>query len=86
MADEVLSALLKLGDAELRELRKAVITVCDSANERCPVFPGAAARIHWSFDDPSAAKGTDDERLATFCRVRDEINARLAIWLKEVAP
>ena len=63
-----------------------VITVCDSANERCPVFPGAAARIHWSFDDPSATKGTEDERLATFRRVRDEINARLATWLKEVAP
>ena len=63
-----------------------VITVCDSANERCPLFPGAAARIHWSFDDPSAAKGTEDERLATFRRVRDEIAARLTRWLKEVAP
>jgi arsenate reductase len=62
-----------------------VITVCDSANEVCPVFQGAAARIHWSFDDPSAAKGSEDERLATFRRVRDEIASRLTTWLKEVA-
>jgi arsenate reductase (thioredoxin) len=63
-----------------------VITVCDSANERCPIFPGATARIHWSFDDPSAAKGTEEERLMTFRRVRDEITARVDQWLKEVAP
>jgi arsenate reductase len=73
-------------DRFLNDTWDYVITVCDSANERCPVFPGAAARIHWSFDDPSAAKGTEDERLATFRRVRDEINARFATWLKEVAP
>jgi len=58
-----------------------VITVCDSANERCPVFPGHVTRIHWSFDDPSAAPGTDAKRLAVFRRVRDEIRARLVDWL-----
>jgi arsenate reductase len=61
-----------------------VITVCDSANERCPFFPGAAQRVHWSFDDPSAATGTDEERLAAFRRVRDAIRARLGEWLEEV--
>jgi arsenate reductase len=60
-----------------------VITVCDSANERCPLFPGRAARRHWSFEDPSAATGTEDERLATFRRIRDEIDARLRRWLDE---
>ena len=50
-----------------------VITVCDNANESCPVFPGRAKRIHWSFDDPADANGTDDEILAAFRRVRDEI-------------
>lgn len=60
-----------------------VITVCDAANERCPLFPGAGRRIHWSFDDPSGAVGSDLERLATFRRVRDEIRARLAAWLAE---
>jgi len=61
-----------------------VITVCDAANERCPVFPGAAARLHWSFEDPSAATGTEPERLAVFRRVRDEIVARLGAWLVDV--
>ena len=63
-----------------------IITVCDSANERCPLFPGASARIHWSFDDPSAAPGTDAERLMAFRHVRDAIAAQLRRWLDEVAP
>lgn len=54
-----------------------VITVCDNANETCPVFPGAAKRTHWSFDDPAAASGTDDEILAVFRRVRDQIAEKL---------
>jgi arsenate reductase len=54
-----------------------VITVCDHANERCPVFPGKTQRIHWSFDDPALAPGDEMERLAIFRRVRDEIAARL---------
>ena len=60
-----------------------VITVCDQANERCPLFPGRAQRIHWSFEDPSGATGTDAERLAVFRRVRDAIAARLTRWLAE---
>lgn len=54
-----------------------VITVCDNANESCPVFPGPATRIHWSFDDPADASGTNEEQLAVFRRVREEIRARL---------
>jgi arsenate reductase len=54
-----------------------VITVCDNANERCPVFTGKAERIHWSFDDPAAAEGVAAARLAVFRRVRDEIRERL---------
>jgi arsenate reductase len=50
-----------------------VITVCDSAREACPVFFGAAKRLHHSFDDPAAMAGPDDERLAIFRRVRDEL-------------
>jgi len=61
-----------------------VITVCDSANERCPVFPGRTTRIHWSFDDPSQATGTDEHRLETFRRVRDQIHARLRQWLENL--
>ena len=52
-----------------------VITVCDDANEACPIFPGAAARIHWSFPDPAAVAGSDADRLAAFRRVRDALAA-----------
>lgn len=58
-----------------------VITVCDNANERCPVFPGQTKRIHWSFDDPAAAKGDEAAQLAVFRRVRDEIRARLRLFI-----
>ena len=58
-----------------------VITVCDAANERCPLFPGRTERLHWSFEDPTRATGTDEERRHVFRRVRDEIHARLAAWL-----
>ena len=54
-----------------------VITVCDNANEQCPVFPGKTERIHWSFDDPAAAEGDEESRFAVFRRVRDEILDRL---------
>ena len=54
-----------------------VITVCDHANESCPFFPGAATRLHWSFEDPSAAKGSDEEKLAEFRRIRDQILVKL---------
>ncbi len=55
-----------------------VITVCDQAREACPVLPGAHASLHWGLEDPAAAPGTDDERLAVFRRVRDEISALVA--------
>jgi arsenate reductase len=48
-----------------------VITVCDNANEQCPIFPGNTKRLHWSFEDPAAAEGDDESRLAVFRRVRD---------------
>jgi len=54
-----------------------VITVCDNAREHCPVFPGDAKRIHWSFDDPAAAEGDEATRLETFRRVRNEIKEQL---------
>lgn len=54
-----------------------VITVCDSANESCPVFPRAAHRRHWSFPDPSRATGTEVEQLAVYRTVRDAIRERI---------
>lgn len=52
------------------------ITVCDSAREACPYFP-ADHQLHWGFDDPSLATGSEEERLGVFRRVRDEIAARI---------
>ncbi len=57
-----------------------IITVCDHANEACPIFPGNARRIHHSFEDPPAIEvGTEEFRLGIFRRVRDEIRA----WMEE---
>lgn len=50
-----------------------ILTVCDSAKESCPMFPGKSERMHWSFDDPAAAQGEEAARLAVFRRVREEI-------------
>ena len=63
-----------------------LITVCDDASERCPVVPGSVRRLHWSFEDPSRATGSEEQRLAVFRRVRDEIQARVAAWLKAPTP
>jgi arsenate reductase len=65
-------------DRYLGEPFDAVITVCDQANESCPVFFGAKKRLHWSFPDPSTATGTEDERLAVYRDVRDAIAGRIA--------
>ena len=54
-----------------------VITVCDSAKEACPYFPGEVQRLHWSFPDPAAATGTQEERLAVFRQVREQIGERI---------
>lgn len=67
-------------DAFAGETFDYVITVCDRANESCPVFPGATERIHWSFEDPTAATGTDEEKLRAFKTVRNAIQQRLRIF------
>lgn len=54
-----------------------VVTVCDNARDACPVFPGAVSRLHWSFEDPAAAQGTEAERLAEFRRIRNQIHERV---------
>lgn len=54
-----------------------VLTVCDNAKETCPVFPGHGNRLHHSFEDPAATDGSEQERLAVFRRVRDQIRQYL---------
>jgi arsenate reductase len=64
-----------------------VITVCDETSaERCPVFPGIAQRLHWSFRDPSALTGTPDEKTAGVRMIRDEIRAKIKSWCEEACP
>jgi arsenate reductase (thioredoxin) len=58
-----------------------VITVCDNAAESCPLFPGPARRIHWSFPDPAGVVGNEAERLVAFRQVRDALEAQLHTWL-----
>jgi arsenate reductase (thioredoxin) len=60
-----------------------LITVCDSAREKCPIFPGVLKRIHWPLEDPAAAVGTDAERTAVFRRSRDDIEGHIRAWLRE---
>jgi arsenate reductase len=64
-------------DRYLEEPFDYVITVCDDANEACPLFPGAKNRLHWSFEDPSRVDGSEEERLAVFRSVRDRIAERI---------
>jgi arsenate reductase (thioredoxin) len=62
-----------------------VITVCDESNaEKCPIFPGPAKRLHWSFADPSQVTGTDEEKLAWVREIRDEIREKIEDWCAEV--
>jgi arsenate reductase len=59
-----------------------VITVCDNAKESCPIFPTKTKRIHWSIEDPVAARGSAEEILTAFRRARDELRARLQAFTR----
>lgn len=72
-------------DRYLREPWDYVITVCDQANEACPLFLGGKKRLHWSFPDPSKAMGSDEEQLGVYHDVRDAIRARIEGFLSEEA-
>jgi arsenate reductase len=62
-----------------------VITVCDAVNaERCPIFPGHTLRLHWGFPDPSAVRGSDEEKLQEIRTFRDEIREKVADWIASV--
>jgi arsenate reductase len=68
----------------LNEEFEYVVTVCDAAAETCPVFPGKAQRVHWSFPDPAAVEGSDEDKLASFIQVRDSLEKTLGDWAKSL--
>jgi arsenate reductase len=59
-----------------------VITVCDNANQNCPIFPGAKHRIHWSVEDPASVGGSDEARLKAFRAARDDLRERLRTFIE----
>jgi len=61
-----------------------VVTVCDNARDNCPVFPGAKQRIHWSLEDPATVEGSEEIRLASFRRIRDQIRDRVKTFFKHL--
>lgn len=65
------------------KLYRYVISVCDEAAQRCPIFPGFATNLHWSFEDPASFTGSDEERLHKTRRVRDEIKKRIEDFVQE---
>ena len=62
-----------------------MITVCDNAQETCPIYPGQTHRIHHSFEDPAAVQGSEEDRLAAFRRVRDQIREFLRAFPAQAA-
>ena len=58
-----------------------IITVCDSARQNCPVFPGEGDRFHWGYPDPSAATGTEEERLEAFRKVFTAMSQRIDLFM-----
>ena len=60
-----------------------LITVCENAEKKCPIFPGMGTRLHWPFEDPAAVEGSEQEKLKIFRKVRDSIEAKIKEWLAE---
>jgi len=60
-----------------------IITVCDNAKKTCPMFPGQYEKIHWDIEDPAEAKGSEEEKLHFFRKIRDEIKNRCLNFLKK---
>ena len=58
-----------------------IVTVCDQAEESCPVVAGKTQRLHWSFDDPASVQGTEEQRKDAFRKIRDRIHGRIMVFL-----
>ena len=73
-----------VGDYLGKMLVQMLITLCDDAEENCPtVWPGVNTRLHWTFEDPAAFAGTDEQKLAKFRQIRDKLEERIKDWVAE---
>ena len=72
-------------DRFLNEEFDYIVTLCDPAAMSCPVFPGQSQRLHWPFEDPAGARGTGEERLAVFRKVRDQIKEKIEEFLASLS-
>lgn len=61
-----------------------VVTVCDAANEACPIFPGALQRLHWSVSDPSSVEGSETDRITAFELAARDLEARIGLLIELV--
>ncbi|CQR46349.1 Arsenate-mycothiol transferase ArsC2 [Paraliobacillus sp. PM-2] len=64
-------------DSDFLNHTTLAVTLCGDAADKCPVTPPQVKRVHWGFDDPAKAEGTDEEKWEVFQRIRDEIGARI---------
>lgn len=78
---DITSGASKSVDLYRDERFDIAVTVCDNARDACPFFPGASQLLHWPFDDPADATGTDEEQIQVFRRVRDEIAGKIKSFL-----
>ena len=73
-------------DLYLEQQFDYVITVCDRAQENCPIFPGASKMLHWSFEDPAKAKGTYQHQMIVFRTIRDQIAEQIRRFVADEHP
>jgi len=71
-------------DIAILESLDLLVTVCSHADAHCPIFSMKGKREHWPFDDPAKASGTEEEVMREFNRVRDQIRARIEVFLREI--
>jgi arsenate reductase len=76
----------KAFDEALARSMDLVVTVCGNADERCPVLPPEVKRLHWPLEDPAAATGSNDQILATFREIRDQIEVRVTELVRRLVP
>ncbi|MGC9337085.1 MAG: arsenate reductase ArsC [Candidatus Cloacimonadia bacterium] len=69
-------------DKYLKDRFDFLITVCSRAEEKCPFFPGVSVRLHWPLEDPAAVEGSDEEKLAVFRKVRDQIESKIIDFIE----